>query len=77
MAQYTVIWRDSGDDYMVTTVELGAVVDPRQVSNNEWAELAHAAELAANGIDPAESEFSAEDGYDLITVIVGVPEYIY
>jgi hypothetical protein len=77
MALYTVIWRDNGDDFMITTVELGDVIDPHQVSTNEWADLAHAAELKANGIPPEESEFNSEDGYDLITVIKGVPEYIY
>jgi hypothetical protein len=78
MAQFTVIWRDNGDDFMVTVVELGDAVDARQVSTNEWADLAHAAECAANGIPLDESVFNAEaDGYDLISVIVGVPEYIY
>jgi hypothetical protein len=79
MAQYTVIWRDNGDDFMVTTVELGDVIDARQMSTNEWADLAYAAECAANNIDPSENDeyLPSNDGYDLITVIVGVPEYIY
>ena len=78
MAKYTVTWRDNGDHFMVTTVELGDVIDPRQVSTNEWADLAHVAECAANGIPLDESDFDAErDGYDLVSVIVGVPEFVY
>jgi hypothetical protein len=78
MAKYTVTWRDNGDDFMVTTVELGDAIDARQVSTNEWADLAHAAECAANGIPLEESTFNAEeDGYDLISVIVGEPEFVY
>lgn len=78
MAQFTVTWRDNGDDFMVTTVELADDRDPRSLNTNEWADLAHAAECAANGIPLEESEFSAaEDGYDLISITVGVPEYIY
>ena len=78
MAKYTVTWRDNGDDFMVTTVELGDAIDARQVSTNEWADLAHAAECAANGIPLDESTFKAEeDGYELISVIVGQPEFVY
>ena len=78
MAKFTVTWRDDGDDFMITTVELGDAIDSRQVSTNEWADLAHAAECAANGIPLDESLFNAEDhGYDLISVIEGVPTFIY
>ena len=78
MAKFTVTWRDDGDDFMITTVELGDAIDPRQVSTNEWADLANAAECAANGIPLDESGFVAADhGYDLISVIEGVPTFIY
>jgi hypothetical protein len=78
MAKYTVIWRDNGDEFMVTTVEMADEVDPQQVDNNDWADLAHLAECNANGIPLDESEFSAaRDGYDLITVIKGVPDFVY
>jgi len=78
MSQFTVTWRDNGNHFMVTTVELGDAIDPRQVSSNEWADLAHAAECAANNISPEDSQFVAEeDGYDLISVIEGVPNFIY
>jgi hypothetical protein len=79
MKQYTVIWRDNGDDYMVTTVELGDVIDARQMSTNEWADLAYAAECKSNDWTEEDMEdyLPSRDGYDLISVIVGVPEYIY
>ena len=79
MAQYTVIWRDNGDDYMVTTVELADDRDPHSVDNNEWADLAYAAECADNDwtAEDMAGYLPSNDGYDMISVIVGVPEYIY
>jgi hypothetical protein len=78
MAKYTVTWRDNGDYFMVTTVELADDRDPIAVSTNEWADLAHRAECIANGIPLDESLFNAaEDGYELISVIVGEPEFVY
>lgn len=78
MNQFTVIWRDCGDDFMVTTVELEDSVDPKILSTNTWADMAWAAENTAAGIPEDEWGVApSEDGYDLISVIVGVPEYIY
>lgn len=78
MSKFTVIWKDNGDSFMVTTVTLRPTVDPLQLSTSEWADLAHAAECEANQIDPQESQFNAaEDGYDLISVIEGEPYFIY
>lgn len=79
MALYTVIWRDNGDDFMITTVELGDVIDARQMDTNEWADLAYETECKANGWTDEDMEgyLPSNDGYDLITVIAGVPEYIY
>ena len=78
MAKFTVTWRDNGDDFMVTTVDLADTVDPRTVSTNEWADFAHVAENRAAGI-PQESwgPLPSKVGYDLISVVVGVPEFIY
>jgi len=77
MRTYTVIWRDNGDDYMITDVQLGDVIDPLQVSNNEWADLAWAAECDAAGYNAEErATFSAEDGYDLICVFEGTVNYV-
>lgn len=78
MNQFTVIWRDCGDDFMVTTVELEDSVDPKILSTNTWADMAWAAENTAAGIPEDEWGVApSEAGYDLISVIVGVPEYIY
>ena len=78
MAKFTVTWRDDGDDFMVTTVELGDVIDARQVSTNDWADLAHIAENRAAGIPEDEwGPKPSETGYDLISVVEGVPTFIY
>lgn len=78
MAKFTVTWRDNGDHFMVTTVELSDDRDPHTVDTNEWADLAHRAECDDNNIPLDESMFNAEeDGYDMVSVIRGVPEFIY
>ena len=78
MAQYTVTWRDQGDDFMITTVELGDAIDPQQVSTNEWADFAHIAENRAAGIPQDEwGPRPSKTGYDLISVVRGVPDFIY
>jgi len=79
MAKYTVIWRDCGDDFLVTTVELGDIIDPNQVSTNEWADMAHRIECEHSDWTEEEIEeyLPSRDGYDLISVIRGVPDFIY
>jgi hypothetical protein len=78
MAKFTVTWRDDGDDFMVTTVELADDVDPKQVSTNKWADLAWAAENTAAGIPQDEwGPKPSDTGYDMISVVVGVPEFVY
>ena len=78
MAQFTVIWRDNGDDFMVTTVELEDTVNPDMLSTNTWADMAWAAEQTAAGMPEDEWGVApSEAGYDMISVIRGVPEFIY
>ncbi len=78
MAQFTVTWRDQGDDFMVTTVDLDDRIDPRLVTTNEWADLAWTAENTAAGIPADEwGTRPSVDGYDLISVVEGVPNFIY
>ena len=78
MAQFTVTWRGDHDEFIITTVELGDVIDPLQVTPNEWADMAWTAENTAAGIPEDEwGPRPSEDGYDLISVVVGVPEFIY
>lgn len=76
MAQYIVIWRGSEDDFMVTDVELGDVVDARQMSTNEWADLAWSVEYAEFEADERGPRPS-ESGYDLICVLRGPVEFVY
>lgn len=78
MALFTVTWRDMGDDFMVTTVDLDDRIDPKLVTTNEWADLAWTAENTSAGIP--EDEWGTRpsvDGYDLISVVEGVPNFIY
>ena len=78
MAQFTVTWRDNGDDFMVTTVELEESVNPRMLSTNDWADIAFETEQTDAGIPEDEwGPRPSEDGYDLISVVRGVPEFIY
>ena len=78
MAQFTVTWRDNGDDFMVTTVELEDAVNPHMLSTNTWADMAWAAEQTAAGIPEDEWGVApSEDGYELISVVRGVPEFIF
>jgi hypothetical protein len=79
MAKFTVIWRDNGDDFMVTLVELGDAVDARQVSTNEWADMAHRIECEHSDWSEEEIEqyLPSRDGYDLISVIRGELDFIY
>jgi hypothetical protein len=75
--KYTVVWRDDGDDYMFTPVDIG-VLDPLQLSAIEWA-------LAAADVEYAEFDESEQtaakadllDGFELLAVFAGEPEYVY
>jgi len=79
LTQYTVTWRDDGDDYMVTTVEISEDINPHSLSTNEWADLASAVEHGNTVVtdDEEHSYLPSRDGYDLITVVAGVPDFIY
>lgn len=78
MAQFTVTWRGDGDYFIVTTVEIAENLDPRSLSTNEWADRAWKAEnLAAEMPEDQWGPSPSETGYDLISVVRGVPEFIY
>ena len=78
LTQFTVTWRDMGDDFMVTTVELEESVNPYMLSANTWADMAWTAENTAAGIPEDEWGVApSEDGYELISVVRGSPEFIY
>lgn len=76
MQTYTVIWRDSGDDYMITTV----AVNQDQAANMSSQDFV----LMAAETEYAEFEDKAdiladieENGYDLIGVIFGEAVWVY
>ncbi len=78
MAKFTVTWRGDEDDFMVTTVELDDRIEPRLVLTSEWADIAFEAEQKAAGIPEDEwGPRPSVNGYDLISVVVGVPDFIY
>lgn len=71
MAEYTVIWRGDGDDYMVTVVNTGA--SPTNTTNTMWVMMA--AEIEFKDFDAAarvDAMISLGGyGFDLIGVFKG------
>jgi hypothetical protein len=71
MAEYTVIWRGDGDDYMSTVVNTDA--DPTNTTSTMWVTMA--AEIEFKGWDAAarvDAMLSLVDfGFDLIGVFKG------
>ena len=75
MAKFTVIWRDDGDEFITTIVEIFVSPDLARFSRAEWVDLAYAVEC---GGEEVESEYlPSRDGYDLIAVIAGEVDFIY
>lgn len=76
METYTVIWRDNGDDFMFTEVQI--TDDPADVPNIGWVQTAAAIEYA--DWDEAERITAIADlitnGYDLLAVVKGKLEYV-
>jgi hypothetical protein len=76
MQTYTVIWRDDGDDYMFTVVDMG-ILDPLQMTNLEWV-------LEAADVEyvewPEQEQIQAKadllDGFELLAVVKGELEYV-
>lgn len=72
MKKYLVIWRTDEDDFYQSCVELGEVVDARQMTNADWARAA--AEIEGYSSDAIEA--LAMDGYELI-LVSDFPENFY
>jgi hypothetical protein len=73
--RYTVVWRDSGDDYMFTGVVTDA--DPNELSTLEWIMLAAEVEYQDwDQEDRIAAMAALLDGYDFLAVIDGVPRYV-
>ena len=71
MKTYTVIWRDTGDEFMFTDVYLEG--NPNGMSTWGWIELAAAIEYIDFATDEYEEIMKGllERGYDLLAVVVG------
>jgi hypothetical protein len=73
MTTYTVIWRDGGDDFMLT--EVSTVIDPAELTNTDWVILAGEVEYAEwDEVDRVAAMADLLDGYDLLDVFIGVPQ---
>ncbi len=71
--EYTVIWRDGGDDFMLTTVR--TAVEPADLTNTDWVIMAGEVEYAQwDEVDRVAALADLLDGYDLLDVLVGVPQ---
>jgi hypothetical protein len=73
MNTYTVIWRDGGDDFMFT--EVTTAVDPAELTNTDWVIMAGEVEYAQwDEVDRVAALADLLEGYDLLDVLVGVPQ---
>lgn len=71
--EYTVIWRDAGEDFMLTTVR--TAVEPAELSNTDWVIMAGEVEYAEwDHIDRVAALADLLEGYELLDVLVGVPQ---
>lgn len=72
---YTVIWRDGGDDYMLTAVS--TAIEPAELTNMDWVIMAGEVEYADwDEADRITALAILLDGYDLLAVVKGELEYV-
>ena len=70
---YTVIWRDNGDDFMLTTVR--TAVEPPELTSTDWVIMAGEVEYAEwDAADRIAALADLLEGYDLLDVLVGTPQ---
>jgi len=76
MQKYTVIWRDQGDDFIVTVVE---VPEEQGGNMNSQDFVRLAAEIEYDGFEDKDEilEDIEENGYDLVGVIFGEAVWVY
>lgn len=73
MTTYTVIWRDGGDDFMLTQVN--TAVEPSDMTNTDWVILAAEVEYADwDEVDRVAAIADLLDGFDLLDVLIGAPQ---
>ena len=71
--EYTVIWRDGGDGFMFTTVR--TAVEPAELTNTDWVIMAGEVEYAEwDEVDRVAALADLLEGYELLDVLVGVPQ---
>jgi hypothetical protein len=75
MKNYTVIWRDGGDDFMFTVVDTDK--DPNMITNSNWVEWAAEIEYADwDEADRLAALAEVLDDYELLEVLAGTPESV-
>lgn len=73
--EYTVIWRDGGEDFMFT--EVRTTVEPEDLATVDWVVMAGEVEYAEwDDEDRIVALASLLDGYDLLSVVKGKLEYV-
>jgi len=73
MTTYTVIWRDNGDDFMMTPVN--TAIEPEEMTYTDWVLMAGEVEYADwDEADRVAALADLLDGYDLLDVLVGEPQ---
>lgn len=76
MQTYTVIWRDNGDEFMITEVQ--TTDDPADIPSIGWVQTAAAVEYA--DWDEADRIVAIADlltdGFDLLAVVKGKLESV-
>ena len=71
--EYTVIWRDGGDDFMLTVVR--TAIEPAELTNTDWVIMAGEVEYAEwDEADRVAALADLLEGYELLDVLVGVPQ---
>lgn len=76
MTTYTVIWRDDGDDFMFTEVDLG-ILDPLQMSNIEWVLEAADVEYSEwSESEQIQAKADLLEHFELLAVVVGSLQHV-
>jgi hypothetical protein len=71
---YTVIWKDDGDDYMLTDVLVPKHIDPFSIDKDMWVDQAYRVEYDGDLFD--ESNLPSIVGYKFLAVVKGPLDYI-
>lgn len=80
MENVTIVWRDDGDEFIITDAEIECE-DPGALSPDEWVSIAARVEGVESGWSPEEIEDYIDDlienGYDLILVTPKIQHYYF